>query len=323
MIKAKGKKKIGLALGGGSALGLCHIGILEILEKNGIYPDYIAGTSMGAVVGALYCAGKSPEEIKRIAQGTDWKAIVDFDVPKFGLIKGKLIEKRIRELVDNKKFSQLNPKLNVVAYNYSQKEEVVFSKGDVTEAVRASMSIPGIFNPVKIGKDKYIDGGVSNPTPFDVVKEMGADIVIAVDLCQRTKTGKSPVVKRITFYDEIKKMFIVEELLNIKNYIFPSRWPGFIKKTLIWLFDKLLYPAKVLRMATGRKTPEITKMMVETFQLLSNNLARERIKHADVELKVIPDLSDFNWMGFENVNGIIELGEKAMKKEMFKLKKLL
>ena len=97
--------KIGLALGGGSARGLAHIGVLKVLHKHKIYPDYIAGTSIGAVIGSLYAAGHSPDEIEEIAKTTKWKKMVDFTIPKAGLIEGRMIENKIRKLVSNKEFS--------------------------------------------------------------------------------------------------------------------------------------------------------------------------------------------------------------------------
>ena len=137
------KVKVGLALGSGAAKGLAHIGVLKNLHKHKIYPDYIAGTSMGAVIGALYCVGYTPEKIEEITKTTEWKNIIDFDIPKAGLIRGRLVENKIRRLLKDKKFSDLNTSLKIVSYNFDKKEKVVFSKGNVAKAVRASISIPG------------------------------------------------------------------------------------------------------------------------------------------------------------------------------------
>lgn len=315
------KKKIGLALGAGGAKGLAHIGILKMLHKHKIYPDYLAGTSMGAVIGALYAAGHSPEEIEELAKTTDWKKIVDFTVPKSGIIRGKLIERKIRKLVFKKKFSQLRTPLRVVTYNLTQKEKVIFAEGDVASAVHASLSIPGIFNPTKINQHYYIDGAVSNPTPFDVVKEMGADIVIAVDLYKKEKTEKKSIAREESLVKELRDRFIAEELLNLKNLIFPDRWPKIIRKMLIKLFDLLLYPARVLRILAGKELPSMTKVMYETLTVLTNNLAKERITKANVDLKVTPTFNHLTWMDFDQVTEFIKIGEKAMSKSIAKLKK--
>jgi predicted acylesterase/phospholipase RssA len=321
--KRKKRLKIGLALGGGSAKGFAHIGVLKVLHKNKIFPDYIAGTSAGAMVGALYAAGHSPEDIEEIAKKTDWKRVMDFTIPKSGFIEGKLIENKIRREVNGKKFSQLNIPFRAVAYNLDLHEKVVFSKGDVAKAVRASLSIPGIFAPLKIDGHRYIDGGVVDPTPFDVVKKMGADYVIAVDLLHNDKriiTG--PVVKETSFVSDLREQFISTELINIKNYIIPTRWPKFIKWFIKWLFDKLLYPAKVLRIMTGKELPPIIKIMDDTLGSLINNLARERLDHANIDLKITPNFGNLKWSNMKQMDKFIELGEKETKKKLCEIKKI-
>ncbi len=126
MKKRKKRLKLGLALGGGSARGLSHIGVLKVLHKHKIYPDYIAGTSIGAVIGALYSADHTPQEIEEIAKTTDWKKIVDFKIPKAGFIEGDLVERKIKKLVGDKKFSDLSIPLRVIAYNMTHHEKAVF-----------------------------------------------------------------------------------------------------------------------------------------------------------------------------------------------------
>ena len=321
--KPKSKLKIGLALGGGGAKGLAHIGVLKILHKHKIYPDYIAGTSMGSIIGALYSSGYSPNNMEEVAKTTNWKEIIDFTVPKSGLLEGLKAEKKIRKLIDNKKFADLNIPLQVTSYNFNKKEKVIFSEGDVTKAVRASMAIPGIFTPVKIGAYSYIDGAVADPTPYDVVKKMGADIVIAVDLYVKQKTISGPIVKKDGLLSELKEQFIVEELLNLKNYIFPQRWPRFIRKILIWGFDKLLYPAKVIKILAGKEMPQITRIMYETVNILTNNLAQERFNNAAIDIKVTPVFDGITWSDFQMSKKIIQLGETAMKKKVVLLKKKL
>ena len=217
----KKRKKLGLALGAGGARGLAHIGILKVLEKHGIKVDYIAGTSMGAVIGAFYGAGHSPEDLEQIAKTTDWKNIVDFNIPKVGLVTGQLIERKIEKLVYNKDFKDLRFPLRVVSYNLTHRERVIFSKGNVSTAVRASLSIPAIFSPLKIGQSYFVDGAVADPTPFDIVKEMGADVVLAVDLfVKKEKTVKAPRVRRSSLIAYWKETFVMQELYQIKMAIF-------------------------------------------------------------------------------------------------------
>jgi predicted acylesterase/phospholipase RssA len=320
--KRKKRLRIGLALGGGSARGLAHIGILKVLHKHKIYPDYIAGTSIGAVIGALYAAGHSPDEIEEIAKTTNWKKIIDFTVPKSGLIEGRMIENKIRKLVSNKEFSELSTPLRVVSYNLDLHEKAIIYEGNVAKAVRASMSIPGIFTPLKIGEHRYIDGAVIDPTPFNVVRHMGADIVIAVDLYSgKKKVLDVPIAKETTFLTELREKFIIEELVNIKNYIIPTRWPKFIKWFIKWFFDKLLYPARVLKIMAGKELPTIAKVMDETMGILFANLARERLKHSKVDIKVTPHFGNLGWADFSKVDEFVQAGKTSMEKKLSLLNK--
>ncbi len=243
---------------------------------------------MGAVIGAAYAAGHTPKQIKEIAKTTDWKQIIDFTIPKSGLLKGELIEGKIRKLLKNSSFKNLEVPLAVVSYNLTKKKRVVFRKGNVARAVRASMSIPGIFNPITIDGDIYIDGVVSDPTPFDVVKDMGADVIIAVDLYNKDDRAVASAAQEGSLFKELKRKFILDELFNVKNYLFPARWPHFARKISHWLFDKILYPAKVFKIMAGRKLPDITRVMYESMNVLSNNYARERIANAKVDIVLTP-----------------------------------
>jgi NTE family protein len=319
----KKRPKIGLALGAGAARGLVHIGVLKVLHKNKIYPDYLAGTSMGAVIAALYAAGKTPEEIEAIAKTTDWKSIVDFTFPKAGLLQGKLIEEKIKKLLDKKKFHQLDIPLQIVAYNLTKHKKAIFAKGDVARAVRASIGIPGIVKPALIGKNQYIDGMIVDPTPFDLVKEMGADIVIAVDLYKQEEKTERPEAREKTFADELMQKFVADELRNLKNYLFPDFWPNIIIKSCNWLFDKILYPARVMKIMIGKEAPEITKVLYETLITVSNNFARERIEHAEIQFKIQPTFDGLDWLDFDKVEKMVAIGEEAMQKELPRLKKLL
>jgi len=321
---AKKRLKLGLALGGGSARGLTHIGILKSLHKHKIYPDYIAGTSMGAVIGAFYSSGHSPEEIEDFFKTADWKKLIDFTVPKAGLIQGSVMEEKLRRVLQNKSFQDLNPKLRVVAYNLDQLEKVVFFKGNVARAVRASISIPGIFSPIKIAKHIYVDGGVVDPTPYDVVREMGADVVIAVDLFSENGTStKGPLVKEKSFFTEVRERFIAEELLNIKKYLIPAYWPDTLQKLFDWIFDKLLYPARIIRILAGRELPQIAKVMNKTYGVLIGNLAKERMKNAQIEVKITPTFPNLSWADFDKVVEFTNIGEKAMDRKMGLLKREL
>ena len=180
------RRKVGLALGGGAARGLAHIGVLIVLEKEEISVDMVAGTSIGAAIGVLYAQGKSAAEIKNIALDLAqdrFTHFVDPSLPRSGLIKGKKIKDRLASLIGGDiKFSDLKKPFACVATDINTGEEVVFDRGSVLEAVRASISIPALFTVVKRGNRYLVDGGLTNPVPVSVVKRMGADFIIAVNV---------------------------------------------------------------------------------------------------------------------------------------------
>lgn len=174
----------GLALGSGSARGWAHIGVIQALAKAGIQIDYVAGTSIGAVVGAVYASGNI-ESLEDVVLQLDWKQIVYFfDVvfPKSGLIDGNKIADFIRSHVKERNIEDLPLPFCVVSTDLATGAEVVIREGDIIEAVRASISVPGIFTPVQKDDMVLVDGGLVNPIPVSAVREMGADFVIAVNL---------------------------------------------------------------------------------------------------------------------------------------------
>ncbi|RXI98122.1 patatin family protein [Anaerobacillus alkaliphilus] len=176
------RPKIGLALGSGGARGFAHIGVIKVLEEANIPIDCIAGSSMGALVGAFYGVGYSPEQMEKMALHFQRKYYLDFTVPKMGFITGDKVKQLIKILTKNKKIEQLRPNLTIVATDLLKGEKVVFKEGDISTAVRASISIPGIFVPAKIGDRLLVDGAVVDRVPISEVKKMDADIVIAVDV---------------------------------------------------------------------------------------------------------------------------------------------
>jgi NTE family protein len=181
----KGRKKVGLALGGGYARGLAHIGVIELLEKEGIPIDLIAGTSIGALIGALYSHKLDISEIKKQAKQLDAvgvTALVDLTLPRSGIIGGKRIFNFLHRLLGETQFTDLKLPLSCVATDIIRGDEIVLNEGSVLEAVRASISIPVIFSVLHRQGRYLVDGGLVNPVPVSVVKQMGADFVIAVDV---------------------------------------------------------------------------------------------------------------------------------------------
>ena len=176
------RAKIGLALGSGGARGFAHLGAIKVLREEGIPIDLIAGSSMGAMVGCFYGAGLDIEHLYKLAKAFKRKYFLDFTVPKMGFIAGKRVKELIRIFTHGKTLEQLALPVRVVATDLMTGEKVVFHKGPIADAVRASISIPGIFVPEKLDGRLLVDGGVVDRVPVSVVKEMGADIIIAIDV---------------------------------------------------------------------------------------------------------------------------------------------
>jgi len=177
-----GDLKVGLALGSGLARGLAHIGVLQVLQETGIKIDYIAGTSMGSVIAALYACELKLKMINRLAQRISRRTWMDFTFPRLGLMAGEKLEELLYMLTRRRSFSDLALPLAVVAVDLISGEKVVIKEGSIARAVRASCAIPGIFSPVAIKEKLLVDGGLLQRVPASVVREMGADLVIAVDV---------------------------------------------------------------------------------------------------------------------------------------------
>ena len=187
-MKQKNNPKIGIALGSGGARGLAHIGVLKVLKENGIPIDYAVGVSIGSIAGAYYALNLEIETLEeKVLQLTrrDLFKLVDITSPKRALISGNKIKNFINELIENKSFSNAKIPLKIITTDLCSGKEIRISKGKLVDAIRASISVPGIFPPAEINNRLLVDGGVVNPTPIDVVKEMGADVVIGVDLTMR------------------------------------------------------------------------------------------------------------------------------------------
>ena len=174
--------RIGLALGGGAARGFAHIGVIQVLEEQGIRPDLVVGTSAGSLVAALYAAGKSGAELGTLAQAMDESAITDWAYPGRALIRGEALARYVRENTGGRLIEQMKIPLGIVATDLDSGQPILFQRGDAGMAVRASSAVPAVFQPVKIGSREYVDGGLVSPVPVRFARQMGAELVVAVDI---------------------------------------------------------------------------------------------------------------------------------------------
>jgi NTE family protein len=174
--------RIGLALGGGAARGFAHIGVIQALEESGIRPDLVVGTSAGSLVAALYAAGQHATELIQLADAMDESAITDWAFPGRGLIRGEALARFVREHTGGKPIEAMAMPLGIVATDLDSGAPILFQRGDTGMAVRASSAVPAVFQPVRIGAREYVDGGLVSPVPVRFARQMGAELVIAVDI---------------------------------------------------------------------------------------------------------------------------------------------
>lgn len=225
-------KTLGLALGAGGARGAAHAGFLRALDEEGVKPDYIAGSSMGAVVGGLYAGGVSPEEMEKIIRTIKKRDIIDFSpafVSKMALLRTKKVHDLLHRLLGDRKIEDFAIPFVCVATDIYAGETFVFDSGEAALAIQASSTIPGVFRPVKYGNRLLVDGGCLCRVPVKAVKDMGADVVVAVDVL---KNCAKPVA-------EVKNILSV--MLRVYDVI-DNNQTGLTRKLEGGMCDLLLEP---------------------------------------------------------------------------------
>ena len=178
--------RIGLALGGGAAKGFAHVGVIAVLEEAGIVPDLIVGTSAGSLVAALYASGMNAEQLRQTALRLEEVAIADWMLPLInrGFFKGEALARYVNDAVAGRLIEDMRIALGVVAVDLANGQPILFRRGDTGTAVRASSAVPAVFQPVRISGRDYVDGGLVSPVPVQFARQMGAELVIAVDISQ-------------------------------------------------------------------------------------------------------------------------------------------
>ena len=276
-------KKIGIALGTGGAKGLSHIGVLEILENNDLIPSEIAGCSIGAIIGALYASGLSIRRLKEISLHFSFiqtLQLFDFTNPKEGgIVKGKLVEELLDSILPIKKFEDLKIPFKCVATDIIKGKPVIYDKGDLVPAIRASISIPGFFVPYEYQGRTLVDGGVVNPVPVNLLEKSDYKIAVVVEDYALLKD-----ISEKTRHFEKK----INSLLN--NKIFPK-------------FDII---PKILNKRLHKKHKTID-VLSNTFNMIFNELANFNLDDYKPDLIIRPDVKHIPVLAFY-------LGKKSYKK---------
>ena len=308
------RPKIGLALGSGSARGLAHLGVIRAIEDAGIRVDLIAGTSMGALIGAIHAAGKL-DELEATFLSFDWKKTVSFfDVvlPKSGLLDGARISELVRAHVNADGIERLPMPFAAVATDIVSGEEVVIRSGDVIEAIRASISVPGIFTPVRSNGRILVDGGLTNPVPVSAVRAMGADIVIAVDLNHEIVAGKN-----------MKPLIATEKTISaadITSGMF-ARWVGDYRLSMQVIKQKLLAgdnpaAAQFRKWLSTEPLPSIFEVLLASINIMETRIAQTRLSLDQPDVIIQPPLGHIRFLEFGRAEEIIAIGYEHTQRQL-------
>jgi len=297
-------KDIILILGSGSARGLSHIGVINVLEEKGYRIREIFGCSIGALIGGLYAAGLSGKELKKIALSLEKKDIIKFFTPTFsisGLIDGHKIRKFLHNLIGNPKIEDLRIPFTAVATDLMKGEEVIFKRGSLIESIRASISIPGIFTPVK-HKDTYlVDGGIVNPLPINHVKKTKGIKIIAVNVIPKP----SNLIKKVEIKNLKKKNRKHNKKLEeiYENIMFLS---NFTKK-----IDEIKN-----KFIAVKNVPNIFNVILRTISIIEYKLVKESIDRFSPDILIEPDTSGIAPLEFFKQEQAITAGEKEFRKRV-------
>lgn len=314
--------KIGLALCSGGARGLSHVGVLKVLVENNIIPDYIAGTSMGAVIGGLYSSGLSPNQIEELMKSNDWKKGISFVKPEKGLINGRNIVSFFKKQTRDKSFRRTEPKLAIISADILSGKRIVFKSGKLAPAMYSSMAIPGLFTPHKHKDMKLVDGGVLDPLPIQELKSMGADIIIAINL-SLSKSELNTKENKI-FGVDLKSSFLIEfqkKLLDahknfLKEYLTKYKGkdvPEFAKMPIEKTIDRFFNPEDIMKKDYLKQTPEMIDILARSVQIMTNQLISNSISNQENVIMIKPNLHGINVLSMDKIEESIQAGYRATK----------
>ena len=313
------RKKVGIALGSGSSRGWSHIGVLDALEKNGIKIDYVAGTSIGSFVGAIYAAGelKSLKDYALKMKKKDVHNNIDFTFPRNGFLTMKKMKNMIEMHTNIKQFNELNIPLKIVATNLLSGEQVIIDSGNIVDAISASGSVPGIIIPYVINGEVLVDGGLVNPVPVDVVRDMGADIVIAVDLSKEIGNHRLKNHVKKSKNNIEQKSYSKMYLKDFDNLILKKITENLTKA------EKLVFGQIGSRSKSKIDLPNIFEIFSISIDIVENQIAKANFQISKPDVIIHPNLSDLNFFDFNLGKKAIDEGYKQTMKKMEEIKLLI
>ncbi len=297
------KSKIGLALGGGAVRGWAHIGALEVLIEAGFAPEVIAGTSIGAVVGGCYAAGKL-SQLAEFATGLTKRRVVglmDFHIGGAGLISGGRLKRLLEDHLDNVRIEELDQRFVAIATELGSGHEIWLTHGPLIQALRASYALPGIFDPVKLGGRWLMDGALVNPVPVTAARALGADVVICVNL-NNDLAGRGTVIQNYAS-DPDPDSEQNGDATDLEMHRPSPRW-----------FDGISDAAKRVRNLVGRPNdnrPGLAGVMIDAFNITQDRISRSRLAGDPPDVMIGPRLGRVGLFDFHRAEETIDLGRQA------------
>lgn len=291
MVMDQKRLKVGIALGTGAARGFAHIGVLKALQQEGIPIDFISGTSMGALIGGCFAAGLPIEEMERLARAVDAKKLRSYFSPSFtrhGIAHGRNIEDFLRDILGDITFEELKIPLSVMCTDLMTGKEIVLNSGPVVPALRASISLPVIFTPVRHNGFLLVDGGLVDPLPASAVAQMGADVIIAVDVTRNIEKSIL-MAKRPLRYEKARSFF--------------SWWKkGKPKDESEW-------------------TPGMFQVLLQTIKVMEAKLTELQLAEEKVDILLKPALDHILFLDFKKAHELILLGEESVRQALPEIRK--
>jgi NTE family protein len=301
--ESRTRLKIGLALGGGAARGWSHIGVMRVLEREGIVPDVIAGSSVGAVVGGCYAAGKLDqlEEFARSLTKRRVMGLLDFHIAGSGLIAGDRLRRLLEHDLADLRIESLPLRFATIATELGTGHEIWLTRGSLVEALRASYALPGVFDPIKLGGRWLMDGAIVNPIPVTTARALGADLVVCVNLNGDIRIRGTVIQSHSAELDPADE--IIEAATEERR-----RWGVF----------NVLDAAERMR-SRGRRpaaAPGIASVMIDAFNITQDRIARSRLAGDPPDLMIAPKLSPVGLFEFHRAEECIELGKQAAERAL-------
>ena len=313
-----GRPRIGLALGAGGARGWAHIGVLHRLDELGVPIDCVAGTSAGALVGAAYLAGRI-ELLEGLSRRLDRhqmaRLFFEVNFPRAGLLTGRPVERFLQEVIGVDRIEALDRPFAAVATDLLGHREVVFTRGGLVDAIRASISIPGIFTPARCGDRDLVDGALVNPLPVSVLRAMGAARIIAVDVNLRPGTGSGTVAAPA----ETVSARTASELRQAADDLiqrFLKRLPHLSRRSASM-------DAIIRRWMRRRSEPTIFDVLTQSTRIFENQVTRSRLLTDPPDLLIQPAVGDIATLDFARAGKAIAAGAQAVDEKLPAVRALL